>query len=326
VIDWAGEVERGLADEFSGVVSVSRGADVLFEAAYGLADRAHQIPCTPDTRFAIASGTKGFTALVILSLVADGMLSLSATARSKLGEDLPLIADDVTVEHLLTHTSGIGDYVDEETGELPLSVPVYELVDTTDYLPALDGIPTKFTAGARFGYCNSGYVVLALVAERVSGLGYHQLVRDRVLTPADMGHTDFLRSDRLPGDAALGYLPDGRTNVFSLPVRGNGDGGIYTTVADVRRFWVALLGGRLLEPAWVERMTSPHAAGPPAHRMSYGYGYWLDGPAIVLDGGDHGVSFRSVFDPAVGTCCTVVGNVETPISPVVARLRELVAQ
>lgn len=322
--DWAGAVEDVLAADFSGVVSVSRGADVRFEHAYGMADRAHGIACTPQTRFAIASGTKGLTALVVLSLVADGALSLSTTARSVLRDDLPLIADDVTVEHLLSHTSGIGDYVDEETGELTLRVPVYELVDTGDYLPALDGIPTKFPAGSRFGYCNSGYVVLALISERVSGRDYHRLVHDRVLRPADMAHTDFLRSDRLPGDAALGYLGDGRTNVFALPVRGNGDGGIYTTVADVRRFWAALFDGRLLDPRWVDRMTAPQSAGPPEHRMHYGYGVWLDGTAVVLDGGDHGVSFRSVFDRSSGTCCTVIANVETPISPVVARLRELV--
>lgn len=320
--DWSGLIERALADDFSGVVSVSHGDEVLFEQAYGLADRAHGISCTAATRFGIASGTKGFTALVIMGLAKEQALSLGTPARSVLGRDLPLIAHDVTVEHLLNHTSGIGDYVDEETGELPLKVPVDRLVDTEDYLPALDGIPTKFAVGARFGYCNSGYVVLALIAERVSGRGYHELVHDWVLTPAGMTCTSFLRSDQLPGDAAIGYLADGRTNVFTLPVRGNGDGGIYTTVADVRRFWTALFAGRIVDREWVDRMTSPQSAGPPDQRMSYGLGFWLDGPAVVLAGGDHGVSFCSVFDRSSGTCSTVVANVETPIGPIVARMRE----
>lgn len=319
--DYAAELAEVMSPEFSGVVSVSNGGDVLFEQGYGLADRAHGVPCTAQTRLAIASGTKGFTALVVGRLISEGALSLATTARSILDTDLPLVADDVTVEHLLNHTSGIGDYVDEETGELPLKVPVYRLVDTVDYLPALDGIPTKFAAGDRFGYCNSGYVVLALIAERVSGRTYHQLVHDWVLTPAGMTRTGFLRSDQLPGDAAIGYLADGRTNVFALPVRGNGDGGIYTTVADVRRFWTALLDGRIVDREWVERMTSPQSAGPPEHRMSYGFGFWLDGTAVVLDGGDHGVSFRSVFDCSSGTCWTVIANIETPISPLVSRLR-----
>jgi CubicO group peptidase (beta-lactamase class C family) len=311
-----------LTGDFSGVISISERDGVVSEHAYGLADRAHGLPCTPQIRFGIASGGKGFTALVVVGLIADGALSTATTARSVLGADLPLIADDVTVEHLLTHTSGIGDYLDEETGELPLKVPVYELVDTEDYLPALDGIPTKFAAGARFGYCNSGYVVLALIAERVSGQRYHALVQDRVVAPAGMTRTEFLRSDLLPGDAALGYLPDGRTNVFSLPVRGNGDGGVYTTVADIRQFWQALFAGRILRADWVEQMTTPHSG--PEDRMYYGYGFWLDGSTVVLSGGDHGVSFMSAFDPAPQRCYTVVSNTEHAIRAIVERMRGIV--
>ena len=101
---------------FSGVVRVDRAAGREFALAYGLADRAHQIPNTVDTLFATASGTKGFTALAVMSLVESGTLDLTTTARSVLGKDLPLIADDVTVEHLLAHRSGIGDYLDEDDG------------------------------------------------------------------------------------------------------------------------------------------------------------------------------------------------------------------
>jgi CubicO group peptidase (beta-lactamase class C family) len=197
---------------------------------------------------------------------------------------------------------------------------VYELVDTADYLPALDGFATKFPAGARFCYCNSGYVVLAIVAERVSGRGYHDLVRDLVLEPAAMAHTGFLRSDSLPGDAALGYLADGRTNVFALPVRGNGDGGGYTTAADLRSFWAALFDGRVVPQEWVERMTTAQSAGD---ERAYGYGFWLDGPAVLLEGGDHGVTFRSVLDRSSGRCTTVFANVETRIGPLVQRLQRL---
>lgn len=321
--DFAAEL-AGLTGEFSGVISACAGADVLFEQAYGLADRAHQLPCTVQTRFAIASGSKTFTALTIVSLVADGALSLSTTARSVLGSDLPLIADDVTLEQLLNHTSGIGDYADEDLDEpLPLKVPVYKLVDTEDYLPALDGFPSKFPAGSRFCYCNGGYVLLALIAERVSGHAFHELVHERVLRLAGMTHTEFLRSDELPGDAALGYLADGRTNVFALPVRGNGDGGSYTTLADIHRFWAALFAGQLVASEWVDRMTSPQSGGPPWDPMHYGYGFWLDGPAVELHGGDHGVRFRSAYDRTSSTCCTVIANVETPINPIVNRLREL---
>ncbi|HEY2271827.1 MAG TPA: serine hydrolase domain-containing protein, partial [Jatrophihabitantaceae bacterium] len=225
-------------DRFSGVISVTGPDGVEFERAYGLADRAHGMAMTTDTQLAIASGTKGLTAAAVLGLVDDGALSLDTTARSVLGADLPLIADDVTVAHLLTHRSGIGDYVDEDLPEeQPLQVPVGVLESTPAYLPALDGFAAKFPAGARFSYCNSGYVVLALIAERVTRTPFEQLVDRRVFEPAGMTDSAFLRSDRLPGRAALGYLDDGRTNVFALPVLGSGDGGAYSTVADVRSFW-----------------------------------------------------------------------------------------
>ena len=115
-----------------------------------------------------------------------------------------------------------------------MPVPVHELATTEQYLAVLGGHPTVFPPGERFAYCNGGYIVLALISERASGVPFHELVRQRVCRPAGMTNTEFLRSDELPGDAALGYLSnDGpRTNVFHLPVVGGGDGGIYSTAAD----------------------------------------------------------------------------------------------
>ena len=215
---------------FSGVVQVERDGHVELGKAFGHADRAHSVPNTVETQFALASGAKGLTALAVVSLIDAGVLDLATTARSVLGGDLPLIADDVTVEHLLAHRSGIGDYLDEGDGhevtDYVMPVSVHELALTEDYLAVLDGHPTAFPAGERFAYCNGGYVVLALIAERCSATPFHDLVRERVLEPAGMGDTAYLRSDELPGRAALGYLTgDGpRTNVFHVPVRGAATG------------------------------------------------------------------------------------------------------
>src|SRR6185436_17093183 len=159
---------------FSGVVRVDRAGATELAAAYGLADRALGVPNTVDTQFATASATKGLTALVVMSLVERGTLELGTTARSLLGKDLPLIADDVTIEHLLAHRSGIGDYLDEgaidDIGYYVMPVSVHELTTTERYLPVLDGHETVFPAGERFAYNNGGYVVLALLAERASGV------------------------------------------------------------------------------------------------------------------------------------------------------------
>jgi CubicO group peptidase (beta-lactamase class C family) len=233
-------VDRIAAEtRFSGVVRVERGGDVQLAKAYGLAHRGYEVPNAIDTQFGIASGTKGLTALTVVSLIEEGRLKMTTTARSVLGRDLPLIDDDVTVEHLLAYRAGIGDYFDEAIDrpitDYVLATPVHELDTTERFLRVLDGYPSTFAPGERFSYCNGGYVVLALIAKRCSGTPFHELVEHRVCGPAGMGDTRFLRSDELPGRAALGYLTEdgGRTNVFHLPVRGTGDGGIYSTAGDI---------------------------------------------------------------------------------------------
>jgi len=301
---------------FSGVVQVERGGETELASAYGLADRGHEIPNTLDTQFALASGAKGLTAVTVAALIEDGALSLETTARSVLGTDLPLIRDDVTLEQLLAHRSGIGDYLDEEAGhdlaDYLMRVPVHELATSEDYLAVLDGHATKFEPGERFAYCNSGYVVLALIAERTSAIPFHELVRQRVCEPAGMNRTVYLRSDELPGSAALGYLEvDGvaRTNVFHLPVRGSGDGGIYSTVGDIGAFWRALFEGRIVSADWVAELLRPRS-DIPERSSRYGLGFWLDetGDAVELEGSDAGVSFRTVHDPGPGLTYTVVSN------------------
>ena len=128
---------------FSGVVRVDRAGTTELSRAYGLADRAHGVPNTVETQFAVASGSKTLTALAVMGLVERGILELGTTARSLLGDDLPLIADDVTVEHLLAHRSGIGDYFDEEAGhditDFVLPVSAHQLATTEQFLPVLDG-------------------------------------------------------------------------------------------------------------------------------------------------------------------------------------------
>ncbi|GAB3842195.1 serine hydrolase domain-containing protein [Dactylosporangium cerinum] len=319
---------------FSGAVRVDRGGVTLFATARGLADRAAGVANTLGTRFGIASATKGFTALVVMSLVEDGTLSLDTSARKVLGDDLPLIGPDVTVEHLLAHRSGIGDYFDEDLDgditDFVLTAPVHELGETEDYLKVLGGFPAKFAPGERFSYCNSGYVVLALIAERVAGVPFRDLVARRVTGPAGMTATGFPRSDELPAGAARGYLHGAgsdRTNVFHLPVRGSGDGGAYSTVADLSALWTALFAGRIVPTARVAEMIRPRSVATEGDRR-YGLGFWLagSGPAVSLEGYDAGVSFRSVHDPSAALTWTVVSNSSDGAWPVARRLAQRLAE
>jgi len=318
------------ATGFSGVVRVDRGGRVELATAYGLAHRGWNHANTVDTRFNVASGTKGLTALTVMCLIEEGQLDLATPARSVLGADLPLVDDRVTVEQLLAHRSGIGDYLDEETIESPtdyvLPVPVHRLVATADYLAVLDGHPQSSVPGERFSYNNGGFVLLALIAERVGGAPFAELVRSRVCEPAGMRDTEFLRSDEPTGRTALGYLDGGglRTNVLHLPVRGSGDGGGYTTAADVHSLWSALYAGRIVPMDRVADMVRPHG-DVPAESMRCGLGFWLHPTrdAVVLVGSDAGVSFRTVHDQAAGVTHTVLSNTTAGAWPVARRLEEL---
>ena len=315
---------------FAGAVRVDDAGGTRLAKAYGFADRANEIANTVDTRFGIASAVKGFTALTVLSLVDRGLLTLSTPARSVLGKDLLLIDDAVTVEQLLAHRSGIGDYVDEDDdGEITdyvLPVPVHELTTTEQYLRVLDGYPQKFPPGEQFSYCNSGYVVLALIAERVTGQAFSELVRDVVCAPAGMVDTEFLRSDERPARTATGYLfRDGlRSNVLHMPVVGTGDGGMHSTVADMRAFWTTLTAGRILPADRIADMTRPRSQAAPDPRR-YGLGFWLHATSevVMLEGYDAGISFRSVHDPGSGLTHTTISNWSDGAWPVTRRLAEV---
>ncbi len=322
-------VARGAG--FSGVVRLDGAAHVRLAKGYGFAHRGWARPNTVDTRLALASGGKGLTALTLVSLIEEGQLDLTTTARSVLGDDLPLIHDEVTIEHLLGHRSGIGDYLDEDDGrpvtDYLMAVPVHELETTEQYLGVLGGHEQKFAPGERFSYCNGGYVVLALIAERVAGTPFHELVQQRVCRPAGMGDTDFLRSDELPGGTALGYLGDDgpRSNVFHLPVKGNGDGGIYSTVADIHAFWDAFFSGRIVSPEWVAAMVHPRSVVP-SESSRYGLGFWLheSRDIVMLEGYDAGVSFRTVRDPGGRFTLTVIANTTKGAWPVARHLEEII--
>lgn len=317
---------QALADEhdFSGVVAVSRNGERLVELARGLADRANRRPITLDTRFAIASVVKGLTALTAMSLIESGELRLDTTLRSLLPDDLPMVDPTVTIEHLLAHTSGVGDYLDEDDWDdvdaYVMPIPVHRLDSPMHFLPILDGYPQRTPPGTKFAYNNGAFVMLSVAIEIASGRSYYDLVQERVLNPAGMGETAFERSDRLPGGTAIGYLEDGRSNLLNLPVRGAGDGGAYSTLRDLEAFWPALFAGRILPLPVVDRMTAPRSDSGDGRR--YGLGFWIRGDrdTPMLEGYDAGVSCRMVYDRASTVSYTVISNTSSGAWPLVKHL------
>ncbi len=262
-----------------------------------------------------------------MRLVEKDALGLRDPVRDLLGADLPLIDDRVTIEHLLTHTSGIGDYLDEDSdwsaSEYVLGVPVHQLTTAEAFLPMLERHQQKFQPGEQFSYCNGGFVVLALLIERATGSTYHDAVRRLVIEPAGLKRTGFLALNDLPADAAVGYVAnDGNlANTLHLPILGNGDGGAFTTAQDLHHFWLALLDGRIVTPETVEEMTRPRN-DVPQERKRYGMGFWLHATrqALILEGYDAGASFRSTHLVESGTTVSVLGNSSHGAWPVVAEL------
>jgi CubicO group peptidase (beta-lactamase class C family) len=317
-------------DAFTGLVAVDVGDRHELLRTYGFAHRALGVEHAAETRYGIASGSKSFTALAVMRLVEDGTLHLTQTARSILGDDLPQLDDRVTIEHLLTHTSGIGDYLDEEADwdavDYVLEAPVHTLTTAEAFLPLMD-LPPSFVPGERFAYCNGGYIVLAILLERVCAEPFHAIVRREVFHRAGLLHTDFLRLDELPGTAALGYLFDegDRVNTLHLPVLGNGDGGAFTTAGDLHRFWTALLSGDIVSPETLNTMLTPRH-DVPSEGLWYGLGFWMNagGTAFVLEGYDAGVSFRSTHVPSARLTASVLGNSTEGAWPVIGVVADAV--
>ena len=204
-------------------------------------------------------------------------------------------------------------------------MPVHRLDTTERYLEVLDGFPTVSRADERFSYNNAGYVVLALIAERASGVGYHELVRRRVTEPAGLTDTGFWRTDELPGDHAIAYLHAAglRSNALHLPVLGTGDGGISSTAADLAAFWRALFGGRIVPVELVAEMTRPRSDWPEEERR-YGLGFHMHrtSDAVWLEGYDAGVSVCSTHDPASGITHSVIANWSDGAWPMLSVLDE----
>ena len=318
-INQLNQVIEGVVSEtrFSGVIFVKIDGNVEFEEAYGYADRSNKIPNTVDTRFGIASGTKFLTALGIGTLIDRGELSLASKLCDCVNIDFPYISENVTIHHLLTHTSGVFDYYDEELIEdidnFRLDIPCFELKGPKDYIPLFRDGKMKFTPGERFSYSNGGFILLGIVIEEISGVPYTDFIQDNIFELCEMSDSGFFAMDRLPGRTAFGYIDgeDGwRTNIFNLPIVGSPDAGAFTTVRDMDKLWRAFFEGKVLSKQ-LTQLFLEKAVEDKDNRF-YGHGIWIDhkagkAPIHYLIGWDAGVSFKSTY-PLKDSVITVISN------------------
>jgi CubicO group peptidase (beta-lactamase class C family) len=313
-------------EAFSGVILVHDAQQQVFARAFGYANRADRLPNTVDTRFGQASGSKTFTAAAVCRLVETGTIGFDTPLATCLDVWPRHFGPDVTVHHLLTHTSGLPDYFDEEVEDdysaLWADVPMYEIRGPGDLLPLFGGKPAGEQPGRSFHYSNAGYVLLGLLVEQHTAMPFQDMVEEEVFGPAAMTDSAYFPLDRLPARTATGYLTDEnhdepRTNVYSIPVVGQPDGGAFVTAPDMVGFWRALAAGDVLSEETLEPMLTPQVATGGGH---YGYGLWIEqrsaGRIHYAMGADPGARFVSGAHLESGRSVTVIGNTDRPAWPI----------
>lgn len=305
---------------FSGSVLVKQHNIEITKSNYGYANKAEERANQDNTRFGIASGCKLFTAIAICQLVEQGKLSFESRLVDVLKKTkFPLFSTDITVHHLLIHSSGIPDYFDEEImngfEELWKVRPMYTLRRLEDFVPMFQKLPMMWSPGESFHYNNAGYIVLGLLVEELSGKTFTDYVELHIFKPCGMEHSGYFTLDALPANCAMGYIKeeDGswRTNIYSIPIKGGPDGGAFVTAPDMQLLWQGLLNHTLLSPALTSLLLKPHIHEDAEEY--YGYGIWItlrEGGVFKyhLMGSDPGVSFRSAVYPGCDVTLIVLCN------------------
>lgn len=335
------EIKEILSSDFRGNVYIVQDGRVLYKSVTGFADLSNEIPNTLETRFASASAGKVFVAVGILQLIEQGKLRFDDTLGELLDIEFHHIDKDVTVRQLLVHTSGVPDYFDEtvmsEYEDLWIDYPNYKIRHNHDLLPLFINKPMMYPKGEKFQYNNSGYVLLAMIIEKVTGVYFDQYLQTNVFEPCNMKSTGYYELDKLPSRCASNYIycpdtRDFRTNIFSVDVKGTGAGGAFITVTDIVRFWTELLKGSLISKELVSKMLSKQSGdGMDAEEGYYGYGVWIiDNPRgedfAYFQGSDPGVSFISEYNPNNKMISVLVSNYGDNVWKEMRRIREVFYQ
>ncbi|HZS07369.1 MAG TPA: serine hydrolase [Blastocatellia bacterium] len=323
--------KQAAADRFSGAVLVAKGDKPIFKKAYGMADKSAKAANRVDTKFNLGSMNKMFTSVAIAQLAEQGKLSFD----DKVGKHLPdypnrAVAENVTIHHLLTHTSGLGSFWNAKFDEKKGSIRT-----VADYLSLFVDDPLRFEPGARFEYSNAGFIVLGAIIEKVSGQSYYDYVREHIYKPAGMTNTDCYEIGEKVNNLAMGYTTgDGegpssgqrRENTDTRPNRGGPAGGGYSTVEDLLKFSIALRAGKLISAKSLELITT---AKTQTGRGGYGYGF---GDSMVNgkrffghNGGAPGIAAELRIFPELGYTIAVMGNYDPPtLMPIVRKIAETI--
>jgi CubicO group peptidase (beta-lactamase class C family) len=260
--------------QFSGVVLVAKGDKILYQKAVGYAHKEGKVPNEVSTNFNIASTGKTFTAVMTMQLVQEGKIDLKQSVKSLLPEYAIKKADSITVEHLLTHTSGVGNY---------MTHPDYEKERFN--LKSLDAVmpfvvaqePTLNFVGERYDYSNSGFIILGRIIEKLTGKSYNENLETRIFKPLGIknSYIHYPATFNAPKEATPYFTYTARTfiNGAAEEFPGYSDGGMQSNVGDLYRYAKGLLIGKILDPKLRDSMWNSKV--PSGGKGKYAYG-WID--------------------------------------------------
>ena len=260
--------------QFSGNVLVAKGTDVLYLKSFGYANREEKIENRAGTNFNIASMGKTFTATLIMQLVQEGKISIDQTLSSILPEYKVKKADSITVRHLLTHTSGVGNYMMHVNFEAER----HELKSLNDVMPYVVAMePTLDYVGQRHDYSNSGFILLGKIIEKITGKSYMQNMEERIFKPSAIkqSYIHYPATFLAPNEATpyLAYTAKTFVNAAAEEFPAFSDGGMQSNVLDLYYFANALLQGKLLLPAMRDSMWNGKVDMGRGGKYSFG---WID--------------------------------------------------
>jgi CubicO group peptidase (beta-lactamase class C family) len=298
--------ELAAAGKFSGSVLLAANDRLLVDGAWGEADREHKIENTPDTAFDIGSIGKLFTQIAILQLAETGKLNLDETFGKYLRDyPNPEVSGKVTIRQLLLHTGGIPDaFADVKT-----AADLKAKKQLKDFLPLFAQRPLEFAPGSTTRYSSSGYIILGLVIEALSGKDYQIYVKEKILEPAGMTHSGFFDRERLPSTVARSY-DDGNDVTDAHPARGTSAGGLQASARDLFQLVQSINAGKLIDKESVKLLRgmvpSPPNAPPPSNESKlFGYG---------IAGGAPGVSAQLNIDSTGHYVRIVLCNSSPPMA------------
>ncbi|HLF33473.1 MAG TPA: serine hydrolase domain-containing protein [Cyclobacteriaceae bacterium] len=272
---------------FDGQVLVADSAGIIYKGAFGLADRQHNLPLSTKTMFYLASVSKQFTATAILLLIQDGRISPDDRIRKFIPE-LPPTYDNITFRHLLTHTSGIPDYYEfTEPREGFNNHDVFQILLKIDSL--------EFVPGSRYSYSNSGYVLLSILTERISGKSFAEFLKENAFEKAGLKYTVvYDENAKRVKNRAVGYGADSAITDYRF--RTTGGGGIFSNVEDLYRWHLALSSGSILKDNIQKLAFEPFLLNNDS-TVFYGFGWEIDpkNPKHIFHSGEL-EGFRTHFD------------------------------